>query len=67
MEEKGASLLRSAPYMAAIYATIGIGGRHTGQACGLGSLFVMLNNAFPEFIGQGLRESPMPSFEHFYC
>jgi hypothetical protein len=38
MEEEGASLLRAIPYTAASYTTIGIGERHTDQACVLGSL-----------------------------
>jgi hypothetical protein len=41
-EEKGASLSRSIPSMAAVYATIGIGKRHTGQACVLGPLLIWL-------------------------
>jgi hypothetical protein len=42
-EEKGASLSRSIPSMAAVYTTIGIGKRHTGQACVLGPLGTAAN------------------------
>jgi hypothetical protein len=38
IEEKGASVLQAIPSTAASYTTIGIGERHTGQACVLGSL-----------------------------
>jgi hypothetical protein len=37
-KEKGASLPRSIPSMAAVYTIIGIGKRHTGQACVLSPL-----------------------------
>jgi hypothetical protein len=37
IEEKGASVLQAIPSTAAGYTTIGIGERHTGQACVLGS------------------------------
>jgi hypothetical protein len=37
-KEKGASLPRYIPSMAAVYTIIGINERHTGQACVLGPL-----------------------------
>jgi hypothetical protein len=38
MDKKGASLLRANPSTATAYTIIGIGERHTGQACVLRSL-----------------------------
>jgi hypothetical protein len=39
-------LPRSIPSMAAVYTTIGIGKRHTGQACVLGPLLVLITVAY---------------------